>query len=421
MKKISIVAAITGNIVEWYDFALYIFLAPVLAHNFFVAQNHITAILLTFLVFALGFLVRPFGSILFGHFGDWFGRATTLKMTILLISIPTIAIGLLPDYEHWGIFASLAFAFCRLLQGLCIGGEFAGSMVYLCEMAHANRRAFVSCMANNGSNFGILCASLIAAVFSSCMSTQAFYNYGWRLPFIIGGVVGIIGLWLRRDLLETPVFESLSVKKHLRVIPLKIIFQKYKKAVAQIFLLFVFSATGSYVLMNFMSTYLHQYFNYSLSDALKIQSIYNTLTFLLVTVAARFSDCYGRRFMLTISAVGYIIFSVPCFYFLNLTGAWLCLLPLVIFYCIEQASTPVTAVEIFPAAARYTGLSLGYNLAMAIVGGTAPLVNTWLIAKFHHPLIIAYYLILGAIISLFIIIRHLPKQFGQACNVAESK
>lgn len=417
MKKASILAAVSGNIIEWYDFALYMFLAPVLAKNFFSEDDHLTAMLSTFLIYAIGFFIRPLGSIIFGHLGDRLGRTKTLKLSILLISLPTIGIGLLPSYEHWGIFAGLTLALLRVIQGICIGGEFAGSMIYLTEMASGDKRAFLSSMANNGSNFGILCATLVAAFTSSIMPEAEFYAYGWRVPFLIGGIFGLLGLWLRRDILETPVFESLSTQKRLHKFPVLAVFRHHKKAMLNICLLLVMSSIGSYVLLEFMSTYLNQYFGYSLKSALQIQSVYNLITFGLVVIAARYSDRYGRKPLLMTSALGYIILAIPCFYLLKTIGSAIFLLPLVIFYCIEQATTPATIVELFPSASRYTGISISYNTTMAIVSGTAPLLNTWLVAKFNNPMVIAYYLMAGALISLPIIYFRLPKEYGHGRNL----
>ena len=412
MKKSSIFAAVTGNIIEWYDFSLYIFLAPVIAHHFFPEQDQLNAMLSTFLIFALGFFIRPLGSLLFGHLGDRLGRSHTLKISILLISVPTFLIGLLPTYQTWGLYAGLALAFLRIVQGISIGGEFAGSMIYLTEMAPDNKRAFISSMANNGSNFGILCATLVSALISSLMSEADFYQYGWRIPFLLGGTLGLIGLWFRRHIQETPVFETLSSQKKLSKVPLLYVLTHHKKDIIRIFLLLVMSAVGSYVLLEFMSTYLNQYFGFSLRKALQIQSIYNTLTFVLVVLSATYSDRFGRRPILMIAALGYIVLSVPCFYLLKITGLSICLLPLVIFYCMEQATTPVTMVELHSSTARYTGISMGYNLTMALVAGTAPMLNTWLIGTFHDPMIIAYYLVGAALISLSVILFGLPKQFG---------
>lgn len=421
MRKSSIVAAISGNVIEWYDFSLYIFLAPVIAHNFFPAGQEGDSLLSTFLVFALSFFIRPLGSLVFGHFGDKIGRALTLKITIFLVSLSTLIIALLPNYQSVGMYASALLLLCRVIQGFCIGGEFAGSMIYLTEMAPDDKRALTSCMTNNGSNFGIFLATTTAAIFSNSMSESAFYDYGWRFPFLIGGIIGLTGLWLRRNLAETTVFTTMHAHEKLATVPIATVLSQQKMQVFNVFLLLFMSATGSYVLMNLMSTYLTEFFHFSLANALTIQSVYNILTLFLVTIAAKCSDLYGRKLVLMVAAVGYIIFSIPCFYLLQLTGLWICLLPLVIFYSIEQSTTPVAMVEMFPAKTRYTGISMGYNLAMALVGGTAPFVNTWLVAKFNQPLLIAYYLVAGALVSLVAVKHKLKAEFGLNQTLLESK
>lgn len=420
IRKTSIFAVITGNILEWYDFTLYIFLAPVIAQNFFPENNSFNAMLATFAVFALGFFVRPLGSMIFGHLGDKIGRAKTLKINILLLSLSTLCIALLPNYQQWGIYATLSLTVFRLLQGLCIGGEFAGSMIYLTETAMPNKRALTSCMANNGSNFGILCATVVIAILSHYMHEANFYLYGWRIAFILGGITGLIGLWLRQGIVETPVFEKLRSQQRIAKLPIMMVLREHKMAIGHIFLLLIMSASGSYILMNFMSNYLNQYLHYTVAESLKIQSLYNILTFGLVTLFGLISDQYGRRKLLILAALGYMIFSVPCFYFLGTTRVYLWLLPLVVFYCMEQATTPVTMVEMFPASLRYTGISFGYNLAMALVGGTAPLINTWLIIKFNNILFPAYYLAIGAAISLWIIATKVPRNYGPQLDLANN-
>ncbi|MFN7098461.1 MAG: MFS transporter, partial [Gammaproteobacteria bacterium] len=180
LKTRSIIASIIGNIIEWYDFSLYLYLAPVIADNFFPAATKAKSLMLTFLVFAMGFILRPLGSIIFGHFGDSIGRAKTLKLTILLTAISALCIAFLPTYHVVGIFAPLTLIVMRMIQGLCISGEFAGSMIYLTESAPKSKRALVSCMANNGSNFGIILATGIAALLAMIMPTTTFNHDGWR-------------------------------------------------------------------------------------------------------------------------------------------------------------------------------------------------------------------------------------------------
>lgn len=410
-------ASIIGNIIEWYDFSLYLYLAPVIAQVFFPQENKVISLILTFLVFAMGFILRPVGSILFGHLGDSIGRAKTLKLTILLTAISAISIAFLPTYHMAGIGAPISLILLRVMQGLCISGEFAGSMVYLTESAPSKKRALVSCMTNNGSNFGIILATGIAALLATFMPVSMFNTYGWRILFLVGGIVGLFGFWLRNDIQESDVFKKIQTQAANKK-PLLTLFLLQKRRVLDVFLLLVMSASGSYVLMGYLTTYLHVYLHYSMAKALQLQTLFNVVSIFAVTLFSVISDSYGRRFTLYIAAVGYIILSIPCFYYLQITGFWLCLLPLVLVYSAEQSTTPVAMVEMFPGATRYSGVSIGYNLAMAIIGGTAPLINTWLITIFNNTLMIAYYLIACAIVSLLVVIFRLPKTFGHELELS---
>jgi MHS family proline/betaine transporter-like MFS transporter len=410
-KTRSIIASITGNIIEWYDFSLYLYLAPVISQNFFPQANKVSSLLLTLLIFAMGFILRPAGALVFGHLGDTIGRAKTLRLTILLTALSTIGIAFLPTYQTVGVAAPILLTLFRMALGLCIGGEFAGSMIYLTETAPNNKRAIISCMTNNGSNFGIILATITAALFAMLMPASAFANYGWRLLFLLGGLIGFLGLWLRNDIQESDVFKKIQAKvtEHK---PLRTLLQLHKKHIFHVFLLLIISAAGSYVLMGYLTTYLHVYLHYSLAKALQVQALFNALSILMVIIFAILCDKYGRRKLLTVSALLYILLAYPCYYYLNITGMWLCLLPLVIAYSLEQAITPVAMVEMFPSTTRYSGISIGYNFSMAIVGGTAPMINTWLISTFHNTMMIAYYLVICAAISLSVILFKLPRSFG---------
>ncbi|OGT31809.1 MAG: hypothetical protein A3E87_02420 [Gammaproteobacteria bacterium RIFCSPHIGHO2_12_FULL_35_23] len=411
-SKRNIIACIIGNIIEWYEFTLFAYLAPVIAVLFFPNENKWLGLLSTFLIFAAGFIVRPLGSILLGHLGDRLSRAKTLKLTILLISLCSIFTGLLPTYQQVGMMATLLLILCRLLQGLCIGGEFAGAMIYLVESAPAERRARVSAMTNNGSNFGVLLAIGSCAILSSGMSNIDFVKYGWRLLFILGGILGMLGLWLRRDITESEVFIALKRKITEKYLPIKYVFKYQFAVMVKIGLLLVISACGSYVLMGYLSTYLHVFLQIPLAKAYQLQTIFIVLSLLCVPIFARLSDRYGRKSILLFSTLGYLIFSLPVFYLLQQTQVWWLLLPLVIFYSAEQAVMPATIVEMFPGKGRYTGVSIAYNCTMALVGGTSALTNTWLIAYFNNKLFIAYYVMFCAFISLLIAVFFLSSHYG---------
>ncbi|STX43284.1 major facilitator family transporter [Legionella donaldsonii] len=418
MKKYrSILACIIGNALEWYEFSLFAYLSPVIASLFFPDNNPATSLLATMLVFAAGFIVRPLGSIVLGHLGDRYGRAKTLKFTILLMSIASILTGFLPTYKQAGLLAPLLLIICRLLQGFCIGGEFAGSMIYLSESAQGKHRALVSSMTNNGSNIGVLAAILACTTLTAFIGNDALASYGWRILFISGGVMGILGLWLRRDLSESETFLQLQQNIREKYLPVKYVLTKQYRSMFHIILLLFISACGSYTLMGYLSTYLHEFLQVPLNQAYQMQTLFIVLSLLFVPVFAHISDKVGRKNILVFSTLGYLICAIPSFWVLQTISAWWVLLPLVIFYSAEQAVTPVVMAEMFSGKGRYTGISMAYNISMALVGGFSPAINTWLINRFN-TMMIAYYVVFCALVSLVVIVKYLPKHYGIEKNLA---
>ncbi|MCC5016095.1 MULTISPECIES: MFS transporter [unclassified Legionella] len=418
MKKYrSILACIIGNALEWYEFSLFAYLSPVIASLFFPDNNPATSLLATMLVFAAGFIVRPLGSIVLGHLGDRYGRAKTLKFTILLMSIASILTGFLPTYKQAGLLAPLLLIICRLLQGFCIGGEFAGSMIYLSESAQGKHRALVSSMTNNGSNIGVLAAILACTTLTAFIGNDALASYGWRVLFISGGVMGILGLWLRRDLSESETFLQLQQNIREKYLPVKYVLTKQYRSMFHIILLLFISACGSYTLMGYLSTYLHEFLQVPLNQAYQMQTLFIVLSLLFVPVFAHISDKVGRKNILVFSTLGYLICAIPSFWVLQTISAWWVLLPLVIFYSAEQAVTPVVMAEMFSGKGRYTGISMAYNISMALVGGFSPAINTWLINRFN-TMMIAYYVVFCALVSLVVIVKYLPKHYGIEKNLA---
>jgi MHS family proline/betaine transporter-like MFS transporter len=408
----NIIACIIGNILEWYEFSLFAYLSPIIAHLFFPSKNEIASLLSALLVFAAGFVIRPLGSIILGHLGDRFGRAKTLKITIFLMSISSVLTGFLPTYQQIGMAAPILLIVCRLLQGFCIGGEFAGSMIYLSESAPGKHRALISSMANNGSNIGVLIAVVACTIMSGLLNSHDLSLFGWRILFISGGLLGIIGLWLRRDLTESQTFLQLQKNIKESYFPLKYIFRHQRQRMLQVILLLFISACGSYTLMGYISTYLHEFLGLSLNQAYQMQTLFIILSLLFLPVFAHLSDKIGRKPVLLFSTVGYLIFAVPIFWLLQSVQVWWVLLPLVIFYSAEQAVTPAVIVEMFPGKGRYTGISMGYNICMALVGGFSPAVNTYLIHYFSNNMMVAYYVVLCAFVSLMIILKNLPAEYG---------
>ena len=408
----NIIACIIGNVLEWYEFSLFAYLSPIISSLFFPNKNGITSLLSTLLVFAAGFIVRPLGSIVLGHLGDSWGRAKTLKITIFLMSISSILTGMLPTYNQIGIAAPILLIVCRLLQGFCIGGEFAGSMIYLSESAHGKHRALISSMTNNGSNIGVLIAVVACAMMSGLLDSQNFSLFGWRILFISGGILGLIGLWLRRDLTESDTFLKLQKNIKEAYFPLKYVLRHQRQHIVRVILLLFISACGSYTLMGYISTYLHEFLQLPISQAYQMQTLFIILSLLFLPLFAYLSDKIGRKPVLLFSTIGYLLFAIPSFWLLQTIQAWWVLLPLIIFYSAEQAVTPVVIVEMFPGKGRYTGISIGYNVCMALVGGFSPAINTFFIQYYNNTMMVAYYVILCAFVSFLVVLRSLPDNYG---------
>jgi MHS family proline/betaine transporter-like MFS transporter len=402
-RKNLIVPGIFGNILEWYDFALYGYFAPIIAHLFFPADNKVASLLATFGVFAIGFLMRPLGALIFGHFGDKVGRKTTLATAIILMAIPTILIGLLPTHEQIGVAAAALLITCRLLQGLAIGGEFAGSIVYLSEHAPTNRRGLYGSWAMFSAFAGLMLGSGISALMSAIMPHDALQAWGWRLPFLAGLLLGIIGLYLRLRMPETPNFLNVQAAAKLVKQPLGLAFKTAGKPMLVATALVFLPAMGFYLLFVYLSSYMTTYLNIPLEEALTI----NTLSMLIIIIVMPFigwlSDRVGRKPVLALGALSYILFSYPLFLLMqhaafgSILIAQMCFAVLV---CFSYAAIPATLVELFATNIRYTAMAFPYNLANAVFGGTAPLVATYLISKTNNPLSPSFYLIAAGIIML---------------------
>lgn len=399
MRHKALAASIIGNIIEWYDFGLFIYLAPLLSQQFFPAEDKMASLLMTLAVFAAGFIMRPIGALLFGRLGDRIGRARTLKITILIISLPSIIIALCPTYADWGLTATLILVLMRLLQGLCIGGEFAGAMVYLVETAPTNRRCFFSSFNNVGSNIGLIAATSLTGLLSLLMSEAQFTHYGWRLTFMLGGLLGLIGLVLRRYLIETEAFLDLQQQNPQPQSPFRQLFIEHRAALLQMILILFVTASGCYALMNLLSTYLQTYLQFSLAQAMQVQTGFLTFSLFAIPLTGWLADRVGAKQCLWFASIGFVLFSLPCYYLLATTHQPLVLLPLVCFFCIEQAVVPSILAQTFPPQIRYLGASMAYNTTLTLIGGSAPVVLVYLIETTQITLMPALHLLFAGLIT----------------------
>lgn len=394
----SIIAAISGNFIEWYDFALYLFLAPVLAKQFFEG-NETLALLGTLTIHAVSFFFRPLGAMIFGHIGDVYGRAIALRISLSGLAALSIVMALLPNYDTLGILATVLLCLCRIGQGICLGGEFAGSMVYLAESVPLQRRSFFTSLSNNASNVGILVASASAMLLSSYTDPIFFSSYGYRILFFMGGIIGVLGFAFRSDLKETTPFLKLAAPKRKPLISVI----KNHNSCRRLLLMLNISALGSYALIGYMSTFLNQSIAINMPQALRYETFFIACTLLLVPLFAYYTDRLSSQRMFKNACLMYIALSVPCYYLFYTYNHPLFLLPLIVAYSMEQSSAPALMVDFFPTEIRYTGISITYNTCMAFIGGLSPLVCQLLLNVWQWDYGIGYLLVVGAIVAMSVV------------------
>lgn len=405
--------AIIGNILEWYDFALYGYFATVISSLFFPSSDKTLSLLVTFAVFAIGFVMRPLGAILFGHYGDRYGRKKSLAFAVILMAIPTIIIGLLPTYETWGLTAGVMLIICRLLQGLAVGGEFTGSIVYICEHAPKEKRGFYASLTMFSAFLGLLLGSAVSTLVNYLAAGTGAELWAWRIPFISGFILGVVGLYLRLGMPETPYFEKMKQENKIADMPLIAAFKYAPIKIIQATLLVFLPAMSFYLLFVYLSSYLNIYLNIPLQNSLVINTICMMMIIIITPMAGMLADSIGRKRVLYMGAVGFLVFSYPLFILINKAELVTILFAQAmfgVFVAVSYAAVPATLVELFPSEIRYTAMSLPYNLANALFGGTAPMVATYMINYTDNNLSPSYYLILASIVMLFIV-----------CNLRETK
>lgn len=411
----SITGAI-GNVLEWYDFAVFGFVAPLLSSQFFPASDKESALIKTFGVFAAGYLARPIGGVLFGQFGDRFGRTRALQLSVAMMAIPTSLMTILPTHEQVGLLAPMLLVVLRLAQGISVGGEFVGSSTYLVEIAPEGRRASSGSWTMFGAVFGILLGSGVATLAHHLLTAEQISAWGWRLPFLGGLLIGIIGWRMRRGLQETSEFvemertgktERRPVVQALKEVPVQVI------QVAGIALLL---GVGIYTLFVWMPTYLTDFVKPPIANALLINTLAMALMLVLMPLAGRLADFIGYKTVLAASSLGIGVTAYPLFHWMDggsMVAVCVAMSVFAVFMAGVQATLAVAMAELFPARLRYSGTAIGYNLTLAIFGGTAPLFATWLIAKTGDLTSPAWYLTIVAIVSLLFTLSIHPHPEGR--------
>jgi MFS family permease len=397
--------AALGGALEFYDFVVYVFFAPVLGRLFFPdSMPDWLRMLQTFGIFAAGYLARPLGGIVIAHFGDRLGRKRMFSLSIFLMAVPTLAIGLLPTYAAIGIGAPLLLLLMRILQGAAIGGEVPGAWVFVAEHVPAQRLGLGIGTLTAGLTLGILIGSLMAGAISTVYAPADVVAYAWRIPFILGGLFGLISVYLRRFLEETPVFVELSARRALaRELPLKMILAEHRAATLLSLALTWVLSVSIVVVILYTPTYLQQAFHVPAFFALRANTGATAAMILGCLCFGWASDAIGTRAAMIVGFAG-LLASSYVFY------TWLPDAPMVLnltyalagFFVGSVTTVPIVAVRAFPAPVRFSGLSFSYNVSYAIFGGLTPVVLTlWLRTD---PMAPAHYVgalaILGGLLAL---------------------
>jgi len=406
-KTLSLAAL--GGALEFYDFIIFVFFAAVVGALFFPADiPEWLRQVQTFGIFAAGYLARPLGGIIMAHFGDLVGRKKMFTLSILLMAVPTLAIGLLPTYASIGIAAPLLLLLMRLLQGAAIGGEVPGAWVFVAEHVPARRIGIACGTLTAGLNVGILLGSVVATVVNRTMTPEMLHDFGWRIPFLLSSVLVLLGLWIRKDIDETPEFKKVKSSGKVAKAPLRDTLKYHWREVLIAAGLKVVETAPFYIFSTFVVSYATTTLSYQKSQALEAVTLGALVATIMIPLMGLLSDKVGRQRMYAVSVFTLGLFIVPWFMLLNTGTTWGIVLATVIAFGVLWA--PVTAVlgtlcsEIFTANVRYTGITLGYQLGAALAGGTAPLIATGLLAKYNGDWVpVAWYLAVTVTISLIAI------------------
>ena len=397
-----------GNAMEWFDFGVYAYLATTIGKVFFPDASGSAQLLSTFAIFAAAFIVRPLGGLFFGPLGDRIGRKKVLATTIILMAGSTFAIGLIPSYESIGIAAPILLVLLRLLQGFSTGGEYGGASTFVAEYAPDKRRGFFASFLEFGTLAGYVAAAGIVTIIQTVVSAEDLLQWGWRIPFLIAGPLGLIGLYLRLRLEETPAFQMMeqaeersladeSTGKKLR----ETLVDNWRPLVLCIVLVATYNI-AHYGLLSYMPTYLTNTLGYDESHGLVLMIIVMIVMMMGISYVGKFSDRVGRKPLLLSGFIGFFVLSLPAYLLIGVGNYVTVFLGLAILgglLLLFVGVFPSVLPALFPTGIRYGGLAIGYNLAVSIFGGTTPLVLTALESATGSNLVAPMYMMITAVIG----------------------
>jgi len=416
MTKVNIIkstlSASVGNVIEWYEYTLYAYFATVISSLFFPVDNPYVSMMMTFATFAIGLAARPIGGIFFGYIGDNYSRKKMLTITMLLMSISTMCIGLLPTYNEIGVIAPILLIILRILQGIALGGEFGGSCVYLFESVPQEKRGFFGSMALTGVGLGLVLSSCTIFIVESLVTKEEIYSFAWRIPFFISILGSIMSFYMRKTLLETEDF--LIIKKTHKLVnnPFLEMLRNHKSSLFSLFAIFLTTQVSFFIVFIFGKTMMINYLNYDNHTAGK----FNLFTVISYTVATLFfgylSDKINKRYIIIFGAAGILLTAYPFILSLKIGASSFILVMSILLGILigmtEGTLNPLVA-ESFPTNIRVTSVAFCWNFTSVAFGGIAPIISMWLIENSGGIDTVAYYLMTVCTITIIITLYTLRK------------
>ncbi len=405
LKKFILGSAL-GNYLEFFDFTLYGFCAPLIAHYFFPSNDPKTGILMVWGIFAISFAIRPIGALFWGYVGDHYGRRTALTNSIVLMATTTMLCGLIPTYSYWGMGAPVTLIALRMLQGFSVSAEYNGGSIYVIENS-AKNCGFLCSFTSFSCGLGILSGSFVMMLLTKGYTADTLPQWHWRLPFVAGGLlIGVTGYFLRRNM-PTNISENKMAQN-----PLKLLLKNDKLALLRCFCVSGYNGVSAYVIYTYFSSYLQTHLSIPIHEALKYSSIATGISIITALISGHLSDRFGRKNTLLFAAFAMILLVMPMFTLIQTgepLGIMLGLGGLAM--CSGAFGGPMNAAvaEMFSTQNRYTGTTLGYNLGVTLAGGSAPFMISVILNKFANPWVVPVYLIFFASLAVMTLLTFIKK------------
>ena len=418
LKK-QVAICTVGTVLEWYEFTVFASLSPILAELFFPKSNHLSAMLSTFTIFASGYLIRPLGAFFFGHVGDTLGRKYAVLLTIFLMSISTTAIGVIPVGTA---FSTMMLVICRLVQGFATSGEYPGALALLAEQAGEKRKGFISSFGIFGTGLGCFVGALAYAIVLKTVGHDQLLAWGWRIPFLLGAPLGILGYLLRTKMMESKEFLSLKQTSKLSGSPIRILFTKHYKTLFAMLGISILANTLVYINFLYFSGYAVSLHKMSLDAAMYLYLLVSFVYAVSILFFGYLSDYFDKKIMIMTACLFLLFFSYPLFYIIiNGSLAIQFISQSILSLLLGMILGPFASIlaEGFPTSVRYTGLSVTLNIAASFFGGTAPMVCVWLTKFSGTPLSPAFYIMIVSLLAVSATSYLIGKKLGSNLSFTE--